>query len=478
MSSDVEQEGWDNCIAKCPTGINGFDDIAFGGLPKGRASLVCGGAGCGKTVFSMEYIMRGAMMFDEPGLYVSFEETVQELTENFASFGYDVEGLTQNKKVLFDYVHIHRQEIQETGEYDLEGLFVRLAHAIESIGAKRVVLDSIEVLFFGFSDNILLRAELRRLFRWLKDQGVTSLITAERGNSDMLTRFGLEEYVADCVIVLNNNIDNLLSTRRLRIAKYRGSQHGTNEYPFLISPQGLSILPITSVGLNHEAVTDRLSTGIPQLDDMMESKGYFRGSTILVTGTAGTGKTSFSSHFVHSGCKQGLKCLFFAFEESQKQVIRNMRSVGVDLEPYVNSGLLKFKVSRPTVQGLEMHLVDIHKLVDTFEPDIVVFDPLTNLMSIGDTLEIKSMVTRTIDFLKSRIITSMFVDLVFGDDADQHSRFGVSSLADTWMQLRNDQKNGSYIRKMFILKSRGMYHSNEVREFCITDNGIKLCDSK
>ena len=473
MKSISEPNG--PALAKSPTGIRGLDEITFGGIPSGRPTLVCGRAGCGKTLFSIEFLVHGAMQYDEPGVFVAFEESEEDLTKNVASLGYDLSELCRRKKLMIDYIRVERSEIEETGEYDLEGLFVRLGYAIDSIGAKRVALDTIEAIFSGFSNVNILRAELRRLFRWLKDKGVTAVITAEQGDGT-LTRQGLEEYVSDCVILLDHRVRDQISTRRLRVVKYRGSSHGTNEYPFLIDEQGISVLPITSVGLEHKASNERVSTGIDSLDQMLGGKGYYRGTSILVSGTAGTGKTSIAAHFVDAACRRGERCIYFSSEESPAQVTRNLRSIGVDLEPWIKKGLLHFDATRPNFHGLEMHLLRIHKLIAEMKPKIAVFDPLSGYLSLGDTLEVKSMITRLLDYLKSQQITSVFNTLVEGGHAELQSEIGVSSLMDTWILLRNLEHNGERNRGLFILKARGIAHSNQIREFVFTDRGVELKD--
>jgi circadian clock protein KaiC len=462
-------------VEKARTGIKGFDDITNGGLPKGRPSLICGTAGCGKTLFGMEFLVHGATEFNEAGVFVAFEETAEELAKNVASLGFDLEALVRQKKLLVDHVHIERSEIQETGEFDLEGLFIRLGYAIDTIGAKRVVLDTIEALFSGLPNEMILRAELRRLFRWLKDKGVTAVITAERGEGT-LTRYGLEEYVADCVVLLDHRITEQMSTRRLRVVKYRGSLHGTNEYPFLIGAEGLSVLPISSLGLNHVASSERLSSGVTKLDAMLDGKGFFRGSSILLTGTAGTGKSSLAASFVAAACRRKERALYFAFEESPNQIVRNMRSIGLRLQPFVQQGLLQFHAARPTFYGLEMHLVSIHELVNKFKPSVVVFDPVTNLTAVGTEAEVSSTLTRLLDFLKTQQITSLFTSLTSGGAAADQSEVGVSSLMDTWLLLRNLESGGERNRGLYVLKSRGMSHSNQVREFIITSRGIDLVE--
>jgi circadian clock protein KaiC len=462
-------------LAKAPTGIQGLDEITGGGLPQGRPTLLCGSAGCGKTLIAMEFLVRGAVEFDEPGVFVAFEEHSRELATNFASLGHDLNALIAAKKLLIDYVHIERSEIQETGDYDLEGLFIRLAYAIDKVGARRIVLDTIEALFSGLSNTAVLRAELRRLFRWLKEKGVTAVITGERGEKS-LTRYGLEEYVADCVILLDHRVEGQMATRRLRIVKYRGSTHGTSEYPFLIDEGGISILPITSMGLKHEAGTSRVSSGVARLDAMMGGKGYYRGSSILVSGTAGTGKTSLSAHFASAAAARGERCLWFAFEESASQIIRNMRSIGIDLEPAVPQGRLRFHAERPTMFGLEMHLVTIHKLVREFKPRIIIIDPITNFATLGSESEIKAMLTRLIDFFKMQQITAMFTSLTSGGTFMESTEVGVSSLMDTWMLLRDVENGAERNRVLHLLKSRGMAHSNQVREFLLTNQGVELRD--
>jgi circadian clock protein KaiC len=460
-------------LQKSPTGIQGFDEITAGGLPAGRPTLVCGGAGCGKTLFGIEFLVRGATLYNEPGVFMSFEETNEEIIKNVESLGFDLEDLIKHKKIALDHVHIERSEIEETGEYDLEGLFIRLGYAIDSIGAKRVVLDTIESLFAGLPNQLILRAELRRLFRWIKDKGVTAIITGERGD-ETLTRQGLEEYVSDCVIVLDHRVNEQTSTRRLRVVKYRGSLHGTNEYPFLIDETGFSVLPITSLGLEHIVSSERVSSGISELDKMLEGKGYFRGSTVLVSGTAGVGKTSVAAHFAEAACKRGERVLYFCFEESPNQLMRNMCSIGIKLEPWVQKGLLQFQATRPTFYGLEMHLAVTHKAVDAFKPDIVIMDPI-NTFILGDKEnEVKTMLMRIVDFLKGNQITALFTSLTSTESALESSDVGISSLIDTWLLLRDIELNGERNRGMYVLKSRGMANSNQIREFILTDNGVKL----
>jgi circadian clock protein KaiC len=460
-------------LKKSPTGIQGFDEITGGGLPEGRPTLVCGGAGCGKTLFAMEFLVRGTTQFNEPGVFMSFEETNEELIKNVASLGFDLEGLVKNKKIALDHVHIERSEIEETGEYDLEGLFIRLGYAIDTIGAKRVVLDTIESLFAGLPNQLILRAELRRLFRWLKVKGVTAIITGERGE-ETLTRQGLEEYVSDCVIMLDHRITEQTSTRRLRVVKYRGSMHGTNEYPFLIDEKGFSVLPVTSLGLKHSVSNERISSGITALDKMLEGKGFYRGSSVLISGTAGVGKTSIAAHFAEAACKRGERVIYFCFEESPDQLMRNMLSIGIKLEPWVRKGLLQFQATRPTFYGLEMHLAVTHKTVNAFEPDIVILDPI-NTFVVGDKeFEVKNMLMRIVDFLKAKQITALFTSLTSGESALENTDVGISSLIDTWLLLRDIELNGERNRGMYVLKSRGMANSNQIREFILTDHGVEL----
>jgi circadian clock protein KaiC len=462
-------------LPKTPTGIQGLDEITFGGLPKGRPTLICGSAGCGKTLLSIEFLVHGATQFNEPGVFIAFEETEEDLRKNVASLGYDLKDLADRKKLVVDHVHIERSEIEETGEYDLEGLFIRLGYAIDSIGAKRVVLDTIESIFAGLPNPSILRAELRRLFRWLKDKGVTAIVTGERGDST-LTRQGLEEYVSDCVILLDHRTREQISTRRLQIIKYRGSTHGTNEYPFLIDETGISVLPITSIALEHKASSERISSGVERLDTTLGGKGYYRGTSILVSGMAGTGKSSLAAHFVDAACRRGEPCVYFATEESPDLIVRNMRSIGIDLGPWVKKGLLRFDATRPTFHGLEMHLLRMHKLVGETNARVVVVDPITSYISLGDTLEVKSMLSRLIDFFKAHQITAFFTSLTEGGSALEQSEVGISSLMDTWILLRHIESNGERNRGIWVLKSRGMAHSNQIREFVFTDHGIELVD--
>jgi circadian clock protein KaiC len=469
----VEKNTFNKELPKSPTGIQGFDEITAGGLPEGRPTLVCGGAGCGKTLFGIEFLVRGATQFNEPGVLMSFEETNEELTINVASLGFDLEDLVKNKKIVLEHVHIERSEIEETGEYDLEGLFIRLGYAIDSIGAKRVVLDTIESLFAGLPNQLILRAELRRLFRWLKAKGVTSIITGERGD-ETLTRQGLEEYVSDCVIMLDHRVNEQTSTRRLRVVKYRGSIHGTNEYPFLIDENGFSVLPVTSLGLKHIVSNERVSSGIVELDEMLEGKGFYRGSTVLISGTAGVGKTSISAHFAEAACKRGERVLYFCFEESPNQLMRNMLSIGINLETWVKKGLLQFQAIRPTFYGLEMHLAVTHKTVNEFKPHIVILDPINTFIAGDKEFEVKTMIMRIVDFLKANQITALFTSLTSAENSLESSDVGISSLIDTWLLLRDIELNGERNRGMYVLKSRGIANSNQIREFILTSNGVKL----
>ena len=436
---------------------------------------MCGGAGCGKTLLAMEFLVRGATEFDEPGVFMAFEETAKDLTQNVASLGFDLKDLVARKKIVLDYVYIERSEIEESGEYDLEGLFIRLGAAIDSIGAKRVVLDTIESLFSGLPNPLILRAELRRLFRWLKDKGVTAIITGERGEGT-LTRQGLEEYVSDCVIVLDHRVSEQTSSRRLRVVKYRGSIHGTNEYPFLIDEDGISVLPVTSLGLDHIASSERISSGIARLDAMLGGAGYYRGSSVLVSGTAGTGKTSFAAHFADAACRRGERVLFFSFEESPSQIMRNMRSIGIDLQQWIKKGLLQIHADRPSSAGLETHLALKHKLIGIFKPQVVIMDPLNSYV-IGDNLVgVQAMLMRLFDFLKMKQITGMFTNLTSGGGVLEHSEVAISSLIDTWLLLRAIDSGGERNRGLSILKSRGMAHSNQMREYLLTDHGVALRD--
>ena len=462
-------------VPKTLTGINGLDEITQGGLPKGRPTLICGDAGSGKTLFSIEFIVKGATDYNEPGVFVAFEEKSEELAVNVASLGFDLDKLISEKKIKIDHVQIDRSEIEETGEYDLDGLFIRLGYAIDSIGAKRVVLDTIENLFSGLTNHGILRAELRRLFSWLKDKGVTAIITGEKGDGK-LTRHGLEEYVSDCVILLDHRIENQISTRRLRIIKYRGSVHGTNEYPFLIDKDGISVLPITSLHLSNEVSNQRISSGVPSLDEMLGGKGFFKGSSILVSGSAGSGKTSIAAHFAAASCSRNERCLFFAFEESPAQIIRNMKSINLDLEKQVKKGVLKFYASRPTMYGLEMHLVVFYKLIKEFKPKLVILDPITNLVTVGDPSQVKSILIRLIDFLQKEEITVMFTALTFPHFVQTSADEDVASLVDTWLSVHDIEYNGERNRAIYIMKSRGMKNSNQVREFLITDNGIEIVE--
>jgi circadian clock protein KaiC len=475
MTKSTNNRPADPTLPKCPTGIAGLDDVTGGGVPRGRPTLVCGNAGCGKTLLAIEFLVHGAMRFGEPGVFMAFEETEAELGQNVRSLGFDLAELADAGKLLLDHVRVEPSEIEETGEFDLEGLFVRLGHAIDSIGARRVVLDTIESLFGGLSNQAILRAEMRRLFRWLKDKGVTAVITGERGEGQ-LTRHGLEEYVSDCVIVLDHRVSEQVSTRRLRVVKYRGTAHGTNEYPFVIDERGVSVLPVTSLGLVHEVSEQRVATGVPGLDAMLGGRGYYRGSSVLVSGTAGVGKTSLAAYFADASCRSGERVLYLAFEESESQMIRNLRSVGLDLRPWLKKGLLAFQASRPTAWGLELHLLKVHKLVEEFAPSAVVVDPISNLISAGTAGDAHVMVLRLIDFLKGHGVTTLMTSLTSTGRDLEATELGLSSLIDTWILLRDIELGGERNRGLYVLKSRGMAHSNQIREFLLTNHGIELLD--
>jgi circadian clock protein KaiC len=460
-------------LQKAPTGIQGLDEITGGGLPRGRTTIVCGGPGCGKTMLGIEFLVRGALEFDEPGVLMAFEETPEDIASNVASLGFDIEKLAAEKKLFLDYISVEPSEMAETGDYDLEGLFIRLQNAVETIGAKRVMFDTIEALFTGFANQGVLRSEFRRLFRWLKDRGLTTVLTAERGEGP-LTRQGLEEYVSDCVILLDHRIRDQISARRLRVVKYRGTKHGADEYPFLIDERGMSVLPVTALLLKHDVSNERISSGVPDLDEMLEGKGYYRGSTVLLSGTAGSGKTTLAASFADASCRRGERCLYIDFEESPQQVARNMRSVGIDLEQWSNKGLLFHESWRPTQFGIEMHLLRIHKLIEEVKPRAVVLDPITNLISSSTEKEVYSMLLRLIDTMKSSGITAVFVSLTGAGDSLERTNIGISSLTDTWILLRDIELNGERNRCLYVLKSRGMAHSNQLREFVLSDDGIQL----
>lgn len=463
-------------LPKALTGIQGLDEITGGGLPSGRPTLICGGAGSGKTLFGLEFLVRGATQYDEPGVFMSFEETIPDLTMNAGSLGFNLGRLVADKKLFLDHVQISRSEIAETGDYDLDGLFIRIADAVQRVGARRIVLDTLEVLFGELPNPGILRSEIRRLFAWLKHEGLTTVVTAERDRSDKLTRHGIEEFVSDCVIVLDHRTREEISTRRLRVVKYRGSTHGTNEYPFLIDGHGISVLPISSLTLNHAAPDTRISTGIDRLDGMMGAKGFFRGSSILMSGTSGTGKTSVAAHFVDAACRRGERCLYFAFEESPRQIVRNMRSIGLDLQPWLDKGLLQFHAARPTYAGIEEVLLLTHKHIASFKPGIVVVDPITNLLTVSTLNEVRSMLTRLVDFLKTQEITALFASLTATGGYLEANEADISSLMDTWLLLKTIEVGGERNRALYVLKSRGMEHSNQIREFVLTNHGLQLLD--
>jgi len=459
-------------LSKTPSGISGLDEVTQGGLPTGRPTLICGSAGCGKTLFGVQFLVKGILDYNEPGVFMSFEETVKDLSVNVKSLGFPLDKLAAEKKLRIDYVRVERSEIEETGEYDLEGIFIRLNHAIDSIGAKRVVLDTIESLFGGIENAAILRSELRRLFQWLREKGVTVVITGERGEK-ALTRQGLEEYVSDCVILLDFRVADQIATRRLRIVKYRGSEHGTNEYPFLIDDQGISVIPITSLQLNHSVSKEIISTGIPMADKLFNSGGVFKGSSLLLTGSAGTAKTIMASSFALASCKRNERTLYFSYEESKEQLLRNMMSVGINLRTYLQSGLLRVQSVRPSLSGLEMHLMMILKLMEEFKPQTVVIDPISSLLSIGSISEVRDILIRVIDMLKTKKINAFFTSLTqAGSSVDDSTVLAVSSLADIWIELTNDCREQQLGRNMRVIKARGMSHEMQPQPFSTTSKGI------
>lgn len=460
-------------ISKSPTGIDGFDDLTLGGVPTGRPTLVCGSAGCGKTLFATTFLVQGARDYAEPGVFVTFEERPGDIVSNVASLGFALDKLVADGRIVFEHIALERSELEEAGDYDLEGLFLRLESAIDSIGAKRVVLDTIESLFSVFSNEAILRAEIRRLFDWLKDKGMTTVITAERGDGS-LTRQGLEEYVSDCVILLDHRVQNQVSTRRLRIVKYRGTAHGTNEYPFLIDEDGFSVLPISSLGLDHKVFEDRISSGIADLDDMLAGGGFHRASSILISGVAGSGKSAIAASFADAACAAGGRALYFSFEESADQSVRNMKSIGTDIGRWIKSDKLRFFATRPTFYSLEMHLAVMLREIARFDPNLVVLDPISSFLESGDRMEIQSMLLRVVDFIKSRGVTAVFTHLMHGQDGRVETDAGLSSLMDAWILLLNREVNGEFNRELYLLKARGLSHSNQVREFIMSDEGLKL----
>jgi circadian clock protein KaiC len=469
--SSTGTEARPGALPKAPTGISGLDEVTGGGLPRGRPTLVCGPAGCGKTLLAMEFLIRGITEFGEPGVFVAFEESAEDLAANVASLGFDLRQFEADGRLVLDHIDVVEGDMQEAGEWDLDGLFLRLGAAIDAVGAKRVVIDTIETLFGAFSNTAVLRSELRRLLVWLKERGVTAVITGERGDGG-LTRYGIEEYVSDCVIVLDHRVTEQTSTRRLRILKYRGSLHGTNEYPFLIGDSGVSVLPITSAGLQHEVSTERVSTGVGRLDSMLGDGGYYKGSTVLINGTAGTGKSTLAAQFCDAACHSGQRAMYFAFEESQTQIVRNMSSVGIELQPWIDAGLLQFRCSRPSLLGLEAHLFAIQRDVGEFDPAVVVMDPVSDLLRIGSGADVSAMLTRQVDYLKARGVTTLFTSLV----SESGSEAQITSLVDTSILVKTMEGNGELNRVLHVAKSRGMAHSNQIREFLLTDQGIELAD--
>ncbi len=479
MTIDGKKEsGGKRRVHKTPTGIQGLDEITEGGLPAGRPTLLCGAAGSGKTLLAMEFIVRGIVDFNENGVFISFEESKEDLYDNVASLGFDLDTLEKDKRIYVREIALQTQDVVELGDYNLEGLFSQIGFAIDSVGAKRIVIDGIESLFSSFSEERIIRSELCRLLRWLKDRGMSAIITSERGEGAYnISRRGIEEYVSDCVIVLDHRIEDQVVTRRLRVLKYRGSKHGTNEYPFLVTDSGISVFPITSMVLEHEAPEKRVLTGIRKLDEMLDGKGYYQGSSVLITGTAGTGKSTFAASFAKAICESGKQCIYFSFEESEKQILRNMACVGLDLKPYIDQNLLKIHAVRPTLQGLELHLLSMLTIIERRKPAAVILDPVTNLDSIGNLADIKLMFIRVIDFVKEHNITSLFTALTPGRGIEEVKEVGLSSIMDTWVLLTNEQRNGQGERSLYIMKARGIKHSHQIHPFEITEDGIQITET-
>jgi circadian clock protein KaiC len=458
-------------LRKTSSGVRGLDELTGGGLPAGRPTLVCGGPGCGKTLLATTFLVRGAVEAAEPGVLVSFDERIADLAANVASLGFDLPDLEKRGLLVMDHVFLDRQSIQEAGDYDLEGLFVRIGHAVKKVNARRVVLDSIDTLFAGIPDIAIVRSELGRLFQWFKERDLTVVVTAERGGHAGITRNGVEEYISDCVIVLDHRMDEQIATRRLRVVKYRGSIHGTNEYPFLIDRDGVTVLPVTSLGLAHVASNERVSSGIASLDAMLEGKGYFKGTSILLGGGAGAGKTTIAAHFADAACRRGERCIYFAFEESPSQLTRNMGSVGMNLKSWSDRGLLRFRAERPSLQGFEPHLAVMFKELMDFKPDVAVVDPLSALLSIGTTQQTQGMLLRLIDHLKTLGVTALYTTL----QVDEHqSGVDVSSIMDSWISLERSRDENDMVRRLHVVKSRGMAHATDMRGMQITSAGVQL----
>jgi circadian clock protein KaiC len=462
----------DEILQKAPTGILGFDEITFGGLPRDRPTIIIGGPGSGKTLFAIEFLVNGAVKFGESGVFVAFEETDKDLKKNTASLGFNLRDLEEHKKLVIDHIRIERSEIEETGEYDLEGLFIRLKESIDSVGAKRIAIDTIESLFSGLPNEAIVRAEIRRLFGWLKEKGMTAIITAERG-TDTMTRYGLEEYVSDCVILLDHRVSGQISTRRLRIVKYRGSLHGTNEYPFIIDDKGFQLMPITSAKLDYTVPNERYSTGVSELDTMLGNKGFFKGSTIMISGSPGTGKTSVVATFAQAACKNGERCIYFALEESPNQILRNMKSIGLNLEPFIEKGQLQVHSTRPTLYGLETHLSIMLSQIEEFNPNVLIIDPVSNLINVGIEADVKSMLTRMIDYLKTKQVTTVFTSLQTSNRRSE-STSQISSWIDTWILLEERELENEVKTTIRVIKSRGMAHDKRIRNFQLTDKGIQI----
>ena len=459
-------------LQKARTGITGLDELTRGGMPRGRPTLLCGGPGCGKTLLATGFLVHGALDQGEAGVFMSFDERIEDVEINSYSLGYDLGRLREQGLLAADFVHLDRNEIEESGAFDLEGLFVRLNLAVQAVGAKRVVLDSIDSLFASLPNEAIVRSELRRLLGWLKERGLTTIITAERGQTG-LTRHGVEEYVSDCVIVLDHRVIDEIATRRLRVVKYRGSVHGTNEYPFLIGTDGLTVLPVTTLGLEHTVSEERILTGIAGLDEMLEGRGYYKGSSVLISGGPGTGKTSLAAHFVGAACARGQRCLYFSLEESPRQLVRNMRSIGVELQKWIDQGLLNCHAARPTEYGLETHLALMHKVIRESAPGIVVVDPVSALVGGGERGQVQVMVLRLVDFLKSKNTTTMFLSLQTEPTLAQ-TELNVSSLMDSWLTLTIPSRDGAALRALQIIKSRGMAHPMQPHAMEITARGVRV----
>ena len=455
------------------TGVKGLDDVLGGGIPQGHAMLLVGKPGTGKSILSMEYLLHGIELHKENGVYISFEESEKQIISNAASFGWKFEEMVKKNKLAISYIDMQPEQMRTVGDYDLSALILRVKGAIKKVNARRVVIDGINNLLSTFDDERIIRSDLLRLIREIKEVNATIFITGERGH-DSWSKMGFEEYLADGLMHLDNRTDGNYQTREIQVVKCRGINHYTGKSPFIINSEGMSIRPLITADFDYKVLKSRVSTGIADIDNMLGGKGLYRGSTVYITGPSGAGKTSISSSFANGACSRGERALFLAFEESSDQIIRNMKSIGLSLDKWVNEKLLYFYTARATTNSLEGHLDNIMTMVREVEPTCVVLDPISAFRPIANENETKLMLIRLNDYLRARKITTVFTALSSDGEYSEHADVQLSSIADTWIVVRIMDYKGERNNVMQLMKSRGMSHSRQMKEMYFTGNGLKL----